>query len=368
MKSLIRTLLPWLPATAPWLLAASAASADADVVRWLYDVEVPVASQGERPRAARTGLAELLVRVTGMADVPPNPEIQAALREPQKYYGRFEFSTRPIPGAGETEPAEQMFVALHYEPAMVLALLRRAGLPVWSADRPRVHAWIAVEQDNARHVLSASDGDELAAAVQQRVRRRGLELSLPLMDLTDRTVTPTVVWGRFWRTIEAASMRYAPDVIVLGRAVQRIDGTWMSDWELRSAPWPRTGADLEARLEAAPGDARDAVADGVDLVVDVLADRFAVGGRLDAIAVTIRGASTIAAYASVLDYLRSREYVERLEVKAVARDALTLHLHSRSSSAQLAELLAMGGPLAAPPGRDGRGDDRTLEFAWRGDG
>ncbi|MCY4014673.1 MAG: DUF2066 domain-containing protein [Gammaproteobacteria bacterium] len=358
MKSLARTLA--------LLLATSVVRVDAAVVPWLYDVEVPVASQAERQRAARTGLRELLVRITGMAELPANPEIQAALREPEKYYGRFEFSMRSRPGRSQvsgdvdSDAPEQMVVALHYEPATVLALLRRAALPVWGADRPTVLVWVAVEQDGARRIVSASSGDELLGSVRSRARERGLVVSLPVMDLADHATTPTTVWGRFWAAIESASARYNPDLIVVGRVVQRADGVWVSDWEARSAG---VASLSHGRAAAAP----QAVAAGVDTVADALAERFAVGGRLDAITVTIRGASTIAAYASVLDYLRSREYIERMEVKAVARDVLTLHLHSRSSVAQLEELLSMGSPLAAVPVPDGQ-PTGSLEFAWAGDG
>ena len=390
MKSLARSLA--------WLLATSAVGVDAAVVPWLYDVEVPVASQSERQRAARTGLRELLVRVTGMAELPANPEIQAALREPERYYGRFEFSMRSRPHVSapadvDARAPEQMVVALHYEPATVLALLRRAALPVWGADRPTVLAWVAVEDDEGRRIVSAGQADGLVAAVRRRARQRGLEVALPVMDLADHAVTPATVWGRFWEAIDGASARYNPDLIVVGRVARRADGSWTSDWEARSAGatadrheggpslvgWsasppvensrselsgrPRSGRVSHDRSAAAPL----AVAAGVDVVADALAERFAVGGRLDAIEVTIRGASTIAAYASVLDYLRSREYIERMEVKAVARDVLTLHLHSRSSIAQLEELLSMGGPLAALPVVDRRHRAGLLEFAWAGD-
>ena len=341
------------------LLAMLAAGAEADIVGWLYDVDIPVASQAERQRAARAGLRELLVRVTGLAELPANPEIRTALREAENYYGRFEFWTeRVAPSAGAAEAMERMILRIHYEPAAVLGLLRRAGAPIWSVDRPTVLAWIAVEQGRERSIVSPSTAADLAVAAERQALRRGLELSLPTMDLADHGIVPGLLWGRFWQPVEAASNRYDRDVILIGRVAERGDGSWAADWELRS---PAGG-----RSNVRAGSAPEAVASGVDFVADTLAARFAVGGRLDAVAVTIRGASTIAAYASVLDYLRSREYIERLDVKAVSREAVVLHLHSRSSTAQLEELLSMGGSLAVVDGTGTLG--RGLEFAWRGDG
>ena len=359
MKSPVRVLLAWL-------VTACAVGADAEVVRWLYDVEVPVASQAERQRAARAGLRELLGRVTGLAELPRNPDIAAALREPEKYYGRFEFSTHTVPPVEPNlAPTEQSVLEVSFEPAAILALLRRADLPVWSADRPTVLVWLVVEQDDSRRLVAAALADDITAAVGRRARQRGLQLSLPVMDLVDRALSPVIVWGKFWELIAAASMRYGMDVLVLGRIVRRVDGSWAADWELRSPDSQDIGVEARFRnlAESAPG----AATAGVDLVADALAARFAVGGELGAIAVTVHGASTVAAYASVLDYLESREYVERLEVKVVARDALTVHLHSRSDRDQLQELLSMGTLFTVLPDAPETGPGRSIELTWGGD-
>ena len=341
---------------------------DAEVVPWLYDVEVPVVSQGERQGAASVALAELLRRVTGQAQLPPNPEVEAALREPGNYYGRFTFTKRllaPEPSAEDADAVEQTFFEVSFEPAAVLALLRRAGLPVWSADRPTVLVWLALEQDGARRLVTAADVDDVAAAIKRRARQRGLKVLFPLMDLKDLEISPTAVWGRFWEAIAAASVRYGTDVLVLGRAGQAADGSWTADWEARSAS---DDARRDMRCEHSAESAVLAALAGVDHVADTLAARMAVDGELDAIAVTVRGASTAGAYASVLAYLRSREYIERVEVKVVTRDLLTLRLHSRSGRDQLQELLSMGSPMTvAPPVAGPLRGPPTLDLMWRED-
>ena len=366
---------PFVRAALAWLITASALAADAAVVQWLYDVTVPVESQAERARAARTAMGELLIRVSGLPELPASPEVRAAIAEADKYYSRFEFATRPSPALdepGTDDQPDQMVVQFHFEPAPVLALLRRAGLPVWRADRPAVLAWIAVDDGHTRMIVPASGGSPLAtaleSAVRQRARQRGLDIVLPQMDLEDQAVTAATILGRFWLPIEAASLRYAPDVILLGRVTFRADGAWLSDWDLRAAD--DLGSDLSGRAPDRSGTANSAGALGIDHVVDVLASRFAVDGRLGTFAVTIRGASTIAAYAAVFDYLGAQEYVEGLRLKTVSRDALTVQVHSRSGRAQLAELLSFDSELApvSSGAYGGRADaeGRELVFAWRG--
>ena len=358
------------------ILATLAATANAKVVRWLYEVDVPVESQAERRQAAREGLRELLLRVTGLPALPANAELRAGLSSPEEYYGRFEFATRATaPKDNGDDQAEQLILRLHYDAPSVLALVRRAGLPVWSADRPTALAWIALDAAGSRDMLAAGSAPqatsayvaaELVDALQRRARQRGIELSLPLMDLADWTVTPAVLWGRFWTPIESASRRYASDLILIGRVSMRADGSWLAEWDLRASPSGDgriAGRSDPARMASAT----HAVVSGVDYLADVLSQRFAVGGQLAVIPVTIRGASTIPAYASVLKYLRSREYIQRLDVKSVAIDALTLHVHSRSSGAQMEELLSMGNQLAALPQSNERAGARTLQFAWRGE-
>ena len=59
----------------------------ADVVDWLYDVEVPVATQSssDPQAAAARAFATVLTRITGLEDIPRNPMVAAALRNPERF-------------------------------------------------------------------------------------------------------------------------------------------------------------------------------------------------------------------------------------------------------------------------------------------
>lgn len=361
-------------------LAACGSAASGAVVPWLYTAEVVVRSQsaGERHRAARTGLAEVLTRLTGLAPLPDDADIASALAAPERLYARYEYVQRQA----EADAPTQVLV-FHFDPGPVLRLLRQADLPVWAADRPRTLAWVVVQQQGERRVIGGAGrlADAIADGLRQRARERGLELWLPLMDLTDAALSPTAVWGLFWEDIDAASVRYAPDLLLVGRLRQARD-RWHSEWQLRSRgaaspvrlydlPLPagstRRNHQGEPVADAFRHDSQTAAlaaAAAVDSVATTLAERFAVRGALTTINAVVSAAQTVPRYAALLAYLQSREYVERVDVHTVRADAIGLRLHSRSSPAQLRELLGMGNAFAL-----GAVDDaapEALALVWQG--
>ena len=364
----------------PFCFVALAAPAPrAEVVTWLYDAEAPVASQSadERRRAARLAMAEVLARVTGMAELPAHPALADALQRPDDFYSRFRFANRR-PGGPAAEPPE-LSLAVQFERDAVLDLLRAAALPVWSADRPAILAWLAMERDGRRELVAAGEGNPLAQALTRRARQRGLALSLPLLDMADLAVDASDVWGLFWERIEKVSARYGADLLLVGRARQGRLGAWTVDWHLRvRGGEPRRLYDtvaldsLRPKALAAPfdmafeqraADARTAGRLALDQIADALARRFAVRGDLGAVAAVATGIDDIDRYAALLEHLYSREYIERVEIVAVRGHRLELRLHSRSDIAQLGELLPMGADLAATVRR--KAPAPVLELSWR---
>ena len=344
----------------------------AEVVPWIYDGDVAVASQSDadRRRGGGSALLEVLTRLTGMREIPIGTVVDDAIAEPERYYVRYGFSTRDVERAGGEEIDTETRLEIRFEHTAVLGLLRRAGLPVWSADRPTVLAWVVLDRDAGRKVVSASATGalgEVASAIEAEARRRAIDITLPLVDLDDRGLLVTDLWGRFWTPIGNASRRYAADLVLLGRVVEDLNGRCVSDWELRS---PDRGDEFAARFDHGGASSARAAGEAVHRLADVLAQRLAVrGGDLGTIVVTVRGAQTVQGYASVLAYLESREYIARVDVSVVEPDAIHLRLHSRSPRAQLVELLMLGGylsesqaaysqqPLTGP----------RLELTWMGD-
>src|SRR4051812_36885056 len=170
-----------------WLLTALPGVVHAAAVDWLYDVDVPVADQSADVRNAAFKAALLMVvkRISGLADVPPNSAVTAAVNAPQRYYSQYRYRTEdnPVPGA---QPGKTLLLSVRFADSAIQKLITEAGLPQWSANRPTTLAWIAVTDGTTRAVLGASDPNPLVTSLRARARERGLPLVLPMMDLDEQ--------------------------------------------------------------------------------------------------------------------------------------------------------------------------------------
>ena len=327
------------------------------VVPWLYDVEAPVASQGaaDRRSASRTALREMLMRLTGLRNVPMSEPVQAALRDPGPYYVQYRF----LPGNTE----DGMRLGVSFSPKAVRDLVSRAALPIWSANRPVGLAWLAVAVEGTPTILSRESDHPLAEGLRTRARQRGIEIGLPLLDEEDAVrISVADVWYRFPYAIEQATARYEPDVVLLGRGRADPLGQWVTEWELRldgghrsfsfETPTPEDGAAL-----------------AVDEVADELMDRFAVLGReATPFELEVRGIATVRDYATLMRALGALEFIDRVEILAAAPATTTLRVTTRSTRARLAELLAVYGLLEADEAVPLPGAADRLTLAWMGNG
>ena len=329
-------------------------------VDWLYDVDVPAKSQseGDRRSAARAALREMLMRMTGLATVPMSDPVARALNAPERYYVQYRFTQ-----AGDDE---EQRVRVSFEPEAVQKLVADAALPIWSADRPTVLAWLAVRENGRIRILDSASDHPLAQGLRERSRQRGVPLRLPLLDLEDRDlISPPAVWDGFAFSLHAASRRYDADVVLIGRASLDADGNWRTRWEfwLNGAPWEFSFSD--ATVEAGAIRAMDEVA-------NELMQRSAVFGRdATTIEIAVRGAGSIQGYAALMRHLSNLEYIERVQLKAAEQETLTLSLVTRSNPERLSELLSMDGAfrrLAAMPNL--RGDTspngEPITLLWHG--
>lgn len=293
------------------------------------NVELADSSSSARARAFSAALAEVLVKVTGQENLPAE---QAA---------RFSNAGAFIQQYRMLENGQ---ISVTFDQLVLRRELDAAELPVWSAERPAIVVWLAVDEGGGRRsVLGAAGGlfgnnvaiaDSYRQALYESADKRGLPLILPLMDGEDLVqVSFADVWGGFGDIMLAASARYSANVVLIGRL--RLSGAKVPKvrWSMFVAG--TEGAEWVGEL-----------GDGPRVAADMLGQQLATfAAAADAITVTVRGINTLDDYARVLDYLRGLSIVERVHVSRVVAGAVEFSIAARSDSERLNRDISQGGVL-----------------------
>jgi hypothetical protein len=220
-------------------------------------IQVDDQSQRTQQSALKKALRQVIVKLSGSAEVLTNPGVRAALSSPQSYLRSYRFNF---------EDGKTFYIA-DFDQAKLSSLLQREMLPLWGAVRPETLVWIAEEQGNAsRTILDETSPSVLKDTLQATAKERGVPLSLPLMDLTDSVnITSFDVWGRFVEPLKLASSRYATDNII-GARIYKNDASAIP--ELPENPVP--SGTIET-LEDAMGNQETGIAPSN--ILDIAADK-----------------------------------------------------------------------------------------------
>lgn len=341
------------------VLMCSCFETRADVIDWLYDVEVPVATQSssDTRAAAARALATVLTRVTGLKVIPRNPMVTTALRNPGRFYARYRFVRKA--GGAKDAMDQQTVLEVGFDPRTIQDLVRSAALPIWSANRPSVLAWIVLEED-VPSLAASDDTTPWVRTIKARSRDRGLLVQLPLMDLVDRErISGSTVSGGFSEQILGASERYGAQYVLTARI-------WMDGGGL----WRGVGGLMfEGRQTnfAHEGETRDEVCEKVlDAVADELVQRFVVFGlHTEGISIWVSGVRSVSEYGSLLRYLQSLEFIDRVDVAEVSIDRIRIVVHTRSTLRGLSELLYSDGVITRDASKNS--DFGLNQYVWRGE-
>ncbi|MGI9203408.1 MAG: DUF2066 domain-containing protein [Woeseiaceae bacterium] len=304
----------------------------------IYTVEVPLDPDERNPRrtAYRLALNQVLVRMTGSTAVAESEELASMFPNPERYVRQFQ------PG-----PDDTLIVSLYGEE--IERVLRQAGAPIWSADRPLTLVWLAVDRGRGdREIIAADDqggsfgavsaADERNEILRNRVKevaaRRGIPVAFPLLDTTDlQSLSFSDIWGGFDEQLIAASQRYNAPSVLVGRI--RPETSQAHRWT-----WYRNGLRQDWRGEP-------------DYVINLLADTIAASDALagnelsEYLQLTISGIDSVRDYGQVQQYLESLRALDRLMIKAVSADRITYEVEIRGGAERLRAALAASNILVA---------------------
>ena len=329
-------------------------NSQAEMVADLYAATVPVADQSEQAlsTAARQGLAEVLVKVSGSSQLLKNPEIVGALGQARSHVQQYYYVR------GETAAAE-LLVRFDFDGAFVTDLVRKSGAPLWTANRPVALAWVVLDGEQGKQLVSWDSTPLQAQQLVDAFSRRGVPVQIPVFDLNDMTaVSAENVWRLDRTAIVAASARYNVQDVIAGRLASPSGGKFTGDWSYfyqgdrvnRSATVP----DVQAFLRA-----------GAGIVAGEMSARYAlsptVGGEGE-LRMLVTGVSSYADYAAIVRWLEELELVEHANIRRVQGEQIELQLQAQLNASQLAGLIELNNQLlpASPPGSTAQ-----LNYQWQ---
>ena len=342
----------WSKTVAVMALCAFAACARAETVSWLYDVSVDIPDRSPQARAAATreGLATVLSRLTGLAELPPSPTLDAALASPERFAVRFGYQE----AQRDAKPIVQLVV--RYADAATLKLVKDAALPLWSANRPKLLVWLARDAASRAAAPGAPATDSVSDALSTRATFRGLPIALPAEDADPSAISDALQRADAAHLHDIA-VRAGADGMLIGRIVASPAGRAHGQWRMALF----NGDD---RFEIDGATPEEAAAKAIDRATDQLVGQYAIAaaeGR--EMRLRIRGIDDFAQYEALLKYLGSLEFVEQLRVDEVERDALHVRFTTHTRWDRFQALLALDGRLQ--PTASLSDPTSEIDCAWR---
>ncbi len=331
------------------LMLVVAAPARAATVPDLYQADVPVAGrdEGERARAIQEALRVVLVKVTGDRAVTRHPEAGALVRAAARYGQQYQYLDAPaVAAAPGLPPAPGLLLRVVFGQAGLDAALAPTGLPLWGRERPATLLWLAVDDGTGNSAfLGAAADSPLAQVVLRHAARRGLPLVLPALDAADAAL----LGARAAPDLAAASARYGTPAVAGARLRPGGPGAWEAAWTLAAGGTETAFASHGAAAEAA-------LEEGLDLVADALAARYAAplaAATAEPVRIVVADVQGTADYARAQRYLASLDIAGDVQTAAVEADRVAFALQVRGGLDALARTVALGSVLVPVPGTPG---------------
>jgi uncharacterized protein len=358
----IRVALLWV------LLGLWAVGSRAEVVADLYSASVPVANQSSEALApaAREALSEVLVKVSGSRELLQKPAIAAALDDARSQVQQYGYERGEPPAGG-------LFLRFTFDGPYITNLVKRAGAPLWTANRPTVLAWVVVEDAQGRHFINRDTSPQEAQLLVEEFSRRGVPVQLPVFDLADTTAASLDdAWRLDAKVLQAASIRYNVGNVIAGRLAAKSDGKFLGDWSYFQLDEP-TNLSIEVP------DLKTFLREGAHVVATEMSGRYAVaasGGSAAGVHMSVSGVSSYADYAAIVKWLEGLELVDHANLEQVQGDRIELRLQAQANAQQLAATIELNdrfvriptpapAPGVVPEAGSEAAPETQLNYQWR---
>ena len=278
--------------------------------------QVPITNQSASAQniAIKRALQNVLVKMSGSINILQAPEVKALLNQSRAYVE----ATRFIGGNALTLEVE-------FNESKLQTWLKRNALPLMSDTRPDTLVWMIVDAPSSseRALLSDNNSSRYHDMLYQAFDSRGLQVSLPLYDLTDLSrVNEIDIWGQFVDVIFESSRRYKPDYVV----ALKLYVNQTQNWQLDSFVKTESALQLASYTAA---DEATAILSFINDYAEMLAKEYAIDTTLFANNAQIKTLITIDNMRSLTDLAKVTAYLEGLNI--MERITLQSQLGARST-------------------------------------
>lgn len=333
--TILKTLLFFLSMSILIPLTASAV-----VVDGLFEVKISVLDESNEVRqtALDDGLLEVLIRVSGDSSILEKIAVPAA----NSYVKRYEYTAvQPTTGT-DSEPSQQLWV--RYNATRIMNFLRKQAIPIWGDRRSQVVMWLAVNDGKQRYVLKNHDVSLIKSKANAAFSHRGIPTIWPENDAVDRQIIRfTDIWAAFIEPLRKASKRYSSGPVIVANMTWN-GQIWKGEWSLlmdeEVKKWNLSGGNYE-----------NLIASAVDLIADVMGQKFAVLETSDVsqqktVAVEVNRVKNVDDFRYIEKYLLSLSAVQSVQLSRLEPDRVFFDLTVRSKVENLLNLIKSGSVMA----------------------
>lgn len=333
-----RSCLILILAVIGYAFSGAMAPAHAEKMRDLYTASWPVDDQSEkaRNRALSNAFSQVLVRASGHKKVLNSSAIKSSLSDAGSFMRLYSYKKLSL--EEQRIYKKPLLLKVNFEPNAISDLLKSAGQPIWSDNRPSGVYWILVDDGSRKIAADGQDGEAIAA--RRAATNRGLPIVLPLMDLEDKgAVSASDISGKFLEPLKKASKRYGSDYVALG-TVTKAAGGWSGNWVVD------LGNDT-MRFTTKGNSSSVAVSKMIDRVANKLANRLAVvlNGQAQTDYLLVDGLYDLESYAKAQSILKNVSMVKNVNAVAVADNQVLFELELLSARQYLVDALAVSSNL-----------------------
>ena len=294
-------------------------------------VDVPDQSDLAFQKVLPQALEQVLIRMSGNADIMTLPAIQNELSQISRYIEKYNYVIKI-----EGNRSNQLLLRVAFNQQAIKQLLYNANQAIWGINRPLMMIWLAIPNGTQSQILTSDSQKSVIQTIKQVASVRGIPIIFPMMDLEDQihmVQPPSTLLNN--QQLQAIAQRYEVDSILSGTVMANKEYQLQGEWKLflneTVYEWQTNGSNLTK-----------VVKNGVNHAVDMMINQFATldsKGMESLVTIQVSGIRTLDDYVHVISTLKHLIPVTKIFVSDINTDTLLLKIKTTGNINDLVKSL-----------------------------